>query len=331
MIILSVENVPAELCRHPEKTGVVFVFKDKCLFLRAVNVAHGARHSIHLNSKSMKAISEIKNLTRARNAEHYGLQEAFLRAITAEFSTNYGLAALREAYGKAFENEDSLYLQARGFADTKAIEAKDAERDKLFRFVALSIQSKELSFDDAEAAAAEKLAYVMKPYQGAAAKPYAENTALVSDLVKKLESEDYSTYVETLGLTAAVAALKTANTEFTTIYSRRADEKLVKALADDLKAARGLVDAAFLDLANGINAVFAVAVLIEKDATKEAEVGAVIDAVNAEILQFSETLSRRGVGKKATISTDDTPAVDDAPVVDEGDSTVSEDDVPEVM
>lgn len=282
----------------------------------------------------MKSISEIFYLSRARNAEHYGLQEAFLIAITAEFSTKYGLTALREAYSKAFENEDSIYLQTRGFADTKVLDAKDEERDKLFRFVRLSIQSKELSIDAAEAEAASTLAFVMKPYNAAASKPYAENTALVSDFVKKLESEDYNSCVEALGLTAAVAALKTANTEFRTLYSRRADKKHEKALADDLKVARGLVDAAFLDLANGINAVYAVGVLIEKDATKEAEVGAVIDAVNAEILQFTETLSRRGVGKKATISTDDTPVTDDdAPVVDEETEEGGDDsgDRPEVM
>ena len=37
------------------------------------------------------------------------------------------------------------------------------------------------------------------------------------------------------------------------------------------------------------------------------EVGAVIDAVNAEIVQFAETLSRRGIGKKAKVEPDDKP------------------------
>ena len=39
------------------------------------------------------------------------------------------------------------------------------------------------------------------------------------------------------------------------------------------------------------------------------EIGAVIDAVNAEIVQFSETLSRRGVGKKAKVEPDDKPII----------------------
>ncbi len=282
-------------------------------------------------SEIMKAISEIRNLTRARNAEHYRLQEALLKAITAEFATKYGFSALRDAYIDAFATEDSLYLQSRGFIDTKSLKAKDAERDKLFRHVKLIIQGKTLSLVETETAAATVIAHALKPYVSAARKPDAENTAMVSDFVKKLQSSEYSSYVETLGLTEAVAALKTANDEYDELYSHRADEKRVRAVAENLENTRKVVDAAFVELANAINAVYAVSVLIEKDATKEAEIGAVIDAMNAEILQFAETLSRRGVGKKTTISSDDTPVTDGDAT--DGDNTDggSEDDVPELM
>lgn len=278
----------------------------------------------------MKTISEIKNLTRARNAEHYRLQEALLRAITAEFATKYTISVPYEAYRKAFEGEDAIYLQARAFVDTKELTEKDAERDKLFRFVRLTIQSKTLSFDADEAAAAEKLAHIIKPYGLASSKPDAENTAMVSDLVKKMQSDDYSNYVTKVGLTDAVNALKTANDEFDTIYSRRADEKRVRTVTESLQNARKKVDAAFSDLRDAINAIYTVNALVEKDATKEAEIGAVIDAMNAEILQFTETLSRRGIGKKSSVSTDD------APVMDENDKTESEessseDDIPELF
>lgn len=282
-------------------------------------------------SKSMKTLSEIRNLTRARNAEHYRLQEALLRAITAEFSTKYGFSALHSAYSDAFASEDALYLQSRGFIDTKSLKAKDAERDKLFRHVKLIIQGKELSLVDAEATAATVLAHILKPYLSAARKPDAENTAMVSDFVKKLQSSEYSAQVVTLGLTDAVAALKTANDEYDELYSHRADEKRVRAVAEKLRKARRNVDAAFADLTVAINAVYAVSVLIEKDATKEAEIGAVIDAMNAEILQFAETLSRRGVGKKATITSDDAPVVDEDEDDTESSDGSSEGDRPEVM
>ncbi len=283
-----------------------------------------------------KQLNEISYLYRARNAEHYRLQEALLRVITAEFTTKYQLAALREAYSKAFENENSIYLQTRSFVDTKALNAKDAERDRLFRLISLGIRNKELSLDGVEAEAAATLAYVLKPYKGATSKADAENTAMVSDFVKKLQSDDYSSEVEALGLTTVLAALKTANDEFDVIYSRRANEKRVRAVAEKIRKARRKVDAAFAELADAINVIYAANALVEKDATKEAEIGAVIDAANAEILQFSETLSRRGVGKKATIAADDAPVTDGGTT--EGDTSEedtsggsTEEDVPEVM
>lgn len=270
----------------------------------------------------MKSIVEILYLARARNAEHYRLQEALLKAITVEFATKYQLTALLKAFSEAFKNEDSIYLQTRGFADTKELADLDVERDRLFRLISLTIQSKELSLDETEAEAGTKLAYVLKPYKGAASKADAENTALVSDLVKKLQAADNSQYVETLKLTTAVEKLKTTNEAFDTLYSHRADEKRVKSLTNKLEDARKQVDAAFLELSKAINAIYAVNALVEKDETKEAEVGAVIDAVNAEILQFSETLQRRGVGKKAKISSDNKPSTD-------ADSSNTEDNTPE--
>ena len=257
-----------------------------------------------------KTIPEIKNLTRARNAEHYWLQEALLRNITQEFATKYQLLSLHTAFVKAFEREDVIFLQTRGFIDTKVLAKKDAERDKLFRFIKLTIRSNKLSIDKSEAEAAEKLAFILKPYGMVNEMPHAENTAQVSDLVKKLESDDNKQYVETLGLTQAVAALKNANIEFDTLYSHRADEKRIRSVTESMEDARKKVDATFLELSKGINAIYAVNALTEKDAEKEEEIGAVIDAMNAAIMQFAETLSRRGVGKKTENSASDTPVTD---------------------
>lgn len=274
-----------------------------------------------------KILSAIKNPTRARNAEHYRLQLAIIKSVSAEFITKYQLDTPWAAYVKAFENEDSIYLQSRGFVDTKVLTAKDAERDKLYRFISQTIRSKKLSIDAAEAEAAEALAFVIKPYGKMITKPDAENTAQVFDLVKKLESSDYSQYVETLGLTKAVATLKTVNTEYDDLYSHRADEKRVRSVADGLRSARKKVDAAFAVFANAINAVYTVNALGEKDAAKEEEIGAVIDAINSEILQFTETLSRRGIGKKVVIAQDETPTTDAESGTEAGDS--SGDNTPE--
>ncbi|WP_455638780.1 DUF6261 family protein [Parabacteroides sp.] len=255
----------------------------------------------------MKQISKINYLTQARNAEHYNLYTQVLNIITPVFCTKYKLTAQRDALAAAFDAEDEAYLQSRSFADTKEIEEKDAVRDKRFRFITLTTDSKALSLVPAEAEAAAKVAFAIDPYKGAASKPFSENTAMVIDMVKKLQSADYAPHVQTLGLTDAVVALKTANDDFVTAFSRRADEKRVRSVSDNLKKLRPMTDEAAGKLFEAINALFLVNELIEKDTAKSTEIGAVIDAVNAEIVQFSETLSRRGVGSKVKIEPDDKP------------------------
>ena len=275
----------------------------------------------------MKKIAKITYLVQARNGEHYNLQEMLLQIVSSEFATKYGLAQLRDNYMSLFVKEDEAYLQSQAFAETKEIEESDSIRDKRLRHIELTVQSKELSLTAAEVEAAAKVAFAMKPYVGAASKPFSENSAMVTDLVKKLQSPTYSSYVETLGLTDAVANLKTTNEEFIAVYSRRADEKRIRTISDNLKTIRPQVDDAARQVFDAINALYLVNELVEKDKTKATEIGTVIDAVNAEIVQFSETLSRRGVGKKAKVDPeDDKPVIppdepggdgeDDRPVIE---------------
>ena len=257
----------------------------------------------------MKQIPKINYLTQARNAEHYSLYLQTLKIITVDFATKYKLTALRDAFAAAFDGEDDAYLQSRSFADTKEIDEKDAVRDKRFRFIFLTTESKELSLVEAEAKAAEKVAFAIAPYAGAASKPFAENTAMVEDMVKKLQSAEYTSYMQTLGLADAVVALKAANDDFVAAFSRRADEKRIRSVSDNLKKLRPVTDEAARKLFDAINALYLVNELVDKDQAKETAIGTVIDAVNAEIVQFSETLSRRGVGKKAKVEPDDKPII----------------------
>lgn len=257
----------------------------------------------------MKKISDLFYLNNARNSEHYNLYTQILKITSEDFAKKYKLTAFRDSLAASFEKEDEAYLQTLAFADTKEIDQKDEERDTRLRQVDLTVQSKVLSLIEAEVEAGKQVNFAIDPYRGAASKPLAENTAMVEDMVKKLQSAQYAPLIETLGLTAAVAALKKANDEFVEAYSRRADEKRIRATTDNLKKVRPQVDEAAKKMFEAINALYLVNDLIEKDATKAAELGAVIDALNAQILQFSETLSRRGAGKKKKIEPDDKPVV----------------------
>lgn len=259
----------------------------------------------------MKKIPAIAYLQRARNAEHYNLQEALLKAISAQFASKYKLDPLRNAYQTLFEKEDAIFLQTRAFADTKELSEKDAVRDRYLRLFKATLLSKELGLSEEDAEAAKRVSYAFDPYTDAAARPDAENTAMVSDMVKKLQSDTYAADLAKLGLTEIVAALKKANDEFAESYSRRADEKRIRRMNESLLEIRPQVDEAAAKLFEAINALYLVNEAIEKDVEKSAEIGAVINAVNAQIVQFSETLSRRGAGKKVKVQPDDKPDITD--------------------
>ena len=255
------------------------------------------------------------NLNNARNAEHYQFHSDVLSIVTEEVAAAQKIENLRSEYVALFEKENAAFIQNRAYESTKDVEAKDRERDDLFLYIKQTVDSNLYCPVANKKAAAEKLSFAMKPYRSANTKAFAENTAQVTNLVQDLQSEAYAGYVELLGLTEAVAQLQVANNEFNAIYMGRSGEKLVRASNENMKSIRPKVDIAYRSLASAINALYQVNSLITRSASTEAELGGLIDGVNALIVQLHQTLSMRGAGSTADVNTDDTvsPGGGDAP------------------
>ena len=246
------------------------------------------------------------NLNNARNAEHYQFHSDVLSIVTVEVATAQKIEGLRSEYAALFDKENTAFIQNRAYESTKEVEAKDRVRDDLFLYIKQTVDSNLYCPVATKKAAAEKLAYVMKPYRSANSKAFAENTAQVTNLVADFQSEANAGYVELLGLTEAVAQLKTANNEFNAVYMGRSGEKLVRASTENMKSIRPKVDTAFRSLSSAINALYQVNYLITRSDTTETELGGLIDGVNALIVQLHQTLSLRGAGTSADVDTDDT-------------------------
>ena len=265
------------------------------------------------------------NLNNARNAEHYQFHSDVLSIVTVEVAAAQKIESLRSEYVVLFEKENAAFIQNRAYESTKDVEAKDRERDDLFLYIKQTVDSNLYCPVATKKAAAEKLAYVMKPYRSANTKAFAENTAQVTNLVQDFQSEAYAGYVELLGLTEAVAQLQVANNEFNAIYMGRSGEKLVRASNENMKSIRPKVDTAYRSLASAFNALYQVNSLITRSATTEAELGGLIDGVNALIVQLHQTLSLRGAGTSADVDTDDTVSPgggqDDSPSGGSGESS----------
>lgn len=246
------------------------------------------------------------NLNNARNAEHYQFHSDVLSIVTVEVATAQKIDGLRSEYAALFDKENTAFIQNRAYESTKEVEAKDRVRDDLFLYIKQTVDSNLYCPVATKKAAAEKLAYVMKPYRSANSKAFAENTAQVTNLVADFQSEANAGYVELLGLTEAVSQLKTANNEFNAVYMGRSGEKLVRASTENMKSIRPKVDTAFRSLSSAINALYQVNSLITRSDATETELGGLIDGVNALIVQLHQTLSLRGAGTSADVDTDDT-------------------------
>jgi len=173
------------------------------------------------------------------------------------------------------------------------VEAKDAARDELTRYVCSIVDAKQLSPVAGEKAAAKRLRVKIDPYWRANTKPYAENTALVANMVQDMQSADYAADTAAIGLTDIVAQLKTANDEFDTVYTDRTSEKEQRELTEKMKQIRPQVDEAYRTVAAAINSLYNVNANITHDAAAETALAEVIDKVNGLILQLDETVGIR--------------------------------------
>lgn len=268
----------------------------------------------------MKEIIETY-LARGRNAEHFQLNVDVLSVITPEFATKYKISSARGQYAALFAKEDEIYLRNQAYADTGAIDAKDRECDICFTTLTTSVDSYLHWPVAAKSEAATKLQYALKPFRKANSKPLAENRAMITNCIQALRSDEYSASVTLLGLDEIVNLLETKNNECNALMADRLEEQRSRAEADKLREIRPQVDAAFELVRKAINAMFLMNELVDQDATKKQEIGAVIDSVNKYLLAYTATLSRRGAGAKANVKpgTDipsDPSGEDDRPVIE---------------
>lgn len=244
----------------------------------------------------MKVLNEIKYLARSHNAEHWYLYDRLLALLSTEFITKFKLAFFTDKLKTQFAREDEAYSAITKSVSTAEIADKDKARDSGLRRVDLGVQYGLYSDVPDEVEAAKRCMLVLDAHRGASEKSYAENTAEVADVVARFQSEEYASDIARLNLTEAVASLKQLNDAFNEAYTNRKPEQYARSTGDKMEVVRGEVDAAYADVADAINAIYIVAAYLEPVPDDAAEIKAVADAMNAEIYQFSLTLSRRGVG-----------------------------------
>ena len=262
----------------------------------------------------MKKVLERKYLGLARNGEHYHLFLSLLQCVTRATAEELKILAVWSVFSDTLEKENEAYLNSQKYENTVPLTEANKACDQRFSAFSMNVKAKAKSYVAEVAAAANRIAAAMEPYKGAAARPHAENIAMVLDMTEKLQSDKYAADITTLGLTADLEDLRQSAILFDAALSAKANERLARISAANMLEIRPVVEAAFSDVADLLTAIYLVATYVDQDAAKAAKVEAIIDKMNAEILRLIETLNRRGAGAKPEVPpTDPTTPTDPEP------------------
>ena len=249
----------------------------------------------------MKKIATVSFLL-GRNAEYYLLCQNMVETITPAFAEKYGIGHVYQSYEVMVSKVAKVFLQNQQFTDTKGLNEADALSDSYMSMYKSMLKTYKNWPEKDKKEAYDVLYQISKPYWSASSKPISETLALVKDLVAALRSNEEAKAAATLlGLDPVVNNLDAANIECNKRYKARADERLVRSLADKMKDVRKQTDEAFWMLADVISALYIVNATITKDAAKDLELSAMIDGINAVILEYTVAISRRGSGPKANV------------------------------
>ena len=261
----------------------------------------------------MKEINKNFNFRGALNAEHYQVHSDLLDAIPVEVASGLGLAGLRNQYAGLFDEENNCYLLNRSYYLSDEIKEKHASRVQQLSYILKRIENESISGDEAVQQAAKALLYSVKPYRAVRKMRYAATTGALADFISRMRESDCATHIETLQLTEPLSRLEALNLAFNAIYKERSEQLLTKATSYTMTSIRPLVDKAFKELVRAINALYQVNVLTEQSETKEQQLAAVIDRMNAILYQLQLTLSRVKAGAKPNPGEETKPTTPAAP------------------
>lgn len=201
---------------------------------------------------------EIKEIAlgRMNNGAHYQFVYNTLTKAEDDAKINEkaatAVAALKET---VIAEDDALKISQKSLL-TDDIVAADRKRDELYMAYRKLVKGSLNAPLDEMAEAAKVLNQNIKDYGIDPQMQLDKETGLLANLLGDL-TDKYASQVKTLGLTAYVTALETANDAVNALIMQRAEENSVK-VAGALKTARAATDEAYKKLIKLVNALMTV-------------------------------------------------------------------------
>ena len=181
----------------------------------------------------MDELVEIQKmrLTRLDNALHVLYHSDAYDIVHAVDITKLGLtlALLNEWNGNLLTEKD-LNLEAQANHNTKLLNEKNEERNKLITFIFNVVRTYQRSPDADEAKAATQLDIITRRYRGIQYGSKSHETVHIDGLLIDLKKAEMTPLLATLRLTSAVSLLETANAEFNKYRKARTASRAKKDL-----------------------------------------------------------------------------------------------------
>ena len=180
---------------------------------------------------------EMFKRSELQGIEHYQYADHVLRMC--QEAQVEKLTAVLKPLEDGLKREDEALNRPLTKEGTQDLERLDGVRDKAYRALMKAVSLAKLSEDADEVRAAEKIAEVARRYRNVANSNYDKESGLVKNLVADLKSDECTSAVAKLKLTAAITRLETANKAFDDRYHNR--YKGGKNV-DDMRALRTVVN-----------------------------------------------------------------------------------------
>ena len=197
-----------------------------------------------------------RNIHNVANAFHFSTVEKILGLMMASDLRNTfrPLGALAEELMRRFQREDTAYkLSLKNFTSDD-IGVLDSKRDKYAQFLKSVLTAYTYLPEEGMVRQASVLLQVFKDYKWRPSEAYLAETAKLDNMLQEWDKEQPTAWLQAMGLTYFVDALRTTNADVKSlIQDRQAEQSVV--VRGELRAARAEVDEKLQEILRYIDAL----------------------------------------------------------------------------
>ena len=169
---------------------------------------------------------KIQKFTKKRmsNAAHFHFVKKWTTALLAEEWSETKMTEAVTNFKSLYMVEAELYRESINTEKTEAINAADKARDKEYTIMKTIVSAWSGSDHEAQDKAATAIQSVLKEYELKPAENRNNESAKMSQIIKKLTQEDLLAHMKTLGLEPCLNAMILANNDVERMLSEREAE-----------------------------------------------------------------------------------------------------------